>query len=122
MNLIFIILLVLLTVGCTATVQPVLVAGGRAQAETVVASPAMDPPLGVLIPIPTAIQGQPSDFFTAPNPDGPWTYRTEDLQVRTNDDGTTSGYFTNTPPGAMREFYLIAPAGYHLPSNIVTNH
>ena len=122
MNHVIPILLVLLVVGCATTVRPVLVAGGNVQAETVVAPPAMDPPPGVLIPIPLAIQGQSSDFFTATDPEGPWTYRTEDLQVRTNDDGTTSGYFANTPPGAMREFYLIAPVGYPLPSNIVTNH
>jgi hypothetical protein len=111
-------ILILMSAGCMA---PPKSASRQSQPDVVVQPPAFDPPDGVMISVPAALQGVPSDFFTAPNPNGPWTYRTDDLRIWTNTDGTTWGYFTNTPPGAMQEFYLIVPLGFPLPENIVTN-
>jgi len=96
-------------------------AGAWLLTQSIVSPTPLDPPTGIIIPIPAALRGQLSDFFTATNINGPWTYRTEDLRITTNADGTTSGYFTNTTPVAMQEFYLIVPVGYPLPANIITN-
>jgi len=89
--------------------------------QSVIAPPpitADDPPPGVVIPL--ASSSAPSDFFTTTNLGSPWVYRTDDLRLVTNADGTTSGSFTNSPP-TTQEFYLIVPLGQPLPSNIVTN-
>lgn len=89
--------------------------------QSVIAPPpivADDPPPGVVIPL--ASSSAPSDFFTTTNLGSPWIYRTDDLRLVTNADGTTSGSFTNSPP-TTQEFYLIVPLGQPLPSNIVTN-
>jgi hypothetical protein len=75
------------------------------------------PPIGITIPIPERIQNQgESDFYSAPTPNGPWTWRTRDLVITTNADGTTSGTFTNEPPNQTQEFYLIVPRDTFVPT------
>jgi hypothetical protein len=106
-----------------APVPPSQIRKTSFQNLSVIAPPVVDPPPGVCIPIPVQLLGQPSDFSTATNLAGPWVYRTDDLVLMTNQDGTTSGSFTNSPPGLAQEFYLIVPVDgpFPLPQNIVTN-
>ena len=114
---------ILLLIGCAPMpkAEPMVEMQSFAQPALVLPPPALDPPPGITIPITNAFNGLECDYFTANDIEGPWVYRTDDLRFTTNDDGTTSGYFANTPPGAMREFYWIVPVGFPLPANIVTN-
>jgi len=113
---------ILLLAGCAGNPAsrlqpPLLVAGGNTEVAVV-----LPPPRYKIIPVPPALVGRPSDFFTAPTPSGPWTYRTDDFYT-TNDNGEVYGQFRNSPPEAMQEFVMIVPVDgeYPLPANIITN-
>lgn len=120
MNLLLIICL-MLSVGCVpipaAVRPPAPVEHIQSFAQVILPAPNL-----IILPVPPALVGQPSDYFIATDITGPWVYFTDNFYCVTNDDGSSTGAFSNDFR-ADDKFLMIVPLNgpYPLPRNLVTN-